>query len=368
MPVPFLDLKAQYKSIKREVDPAIQQVIDSCAFALGPAVEAFEKEFAAYCGTKHCVALASGTAALEFLIRAYDIGPGDDVITVTNSFFASAEAISLAGANPILVDCRAEDALIDISKIEAAITPTTRAIIPVHLYGQCADMDAIFDVAKKRKLIIIEDACQAHGSTYKGKKAGSFAFSAAFSFYPGKNLGAFGEAGAITTNDDHVAATVRMLRDHGMPKKYYHQLVGRNDRMDGIQGAVLSVKLRHLDVWNAARKKNADLYRKHLEGMKGVTLFKTHDDRGHNYHLFVVRVQNRDTVIEKLKTKGIATGIHYPVPIHLQPAYGDRNWKPGDFPVAEQLTNEILSLPMFPELTEAQIEEVCRALAEAVKG
>lgn len=362
MSVPFLDLKAQYRTIKPEIDPAVQSVIDACTFALGPAVEKFERAFAAYCGVKHCIGVGSGTAALELILRALDIGPGDEVITVANTFFASAEAVSLVGATPILTDCREEDALSNPEDIERRITEKTKAIIPVHLYGQCADMDALKTISKKHGIPLIEDACQAHGSTYKEKKTGSLGLAAAFSFYPGKNLGAFGEGGSVTTDDDALAATVRMLRDHGMPEKYKHSLVGYNERLDGIQGAVLEVKLKHLDRWNAARRKHASRYRKLLAGEPRIRLFAEHSDREQNYHLFVIRVPNRDNVQQNLKAKGIATGIHYPIPIHLQKAYAGMGWKKGDFPVAEKLADEILSLPMFAEMTEEQVEEVCEVL------
>ncbi len=365
MPVPFLDLKAQYQSIKSEIDPAMQSIVDSCAFTSGPAVEKFEKNFAAYCGTKHCIGVGNGTSALELILRAYDIGHGDEVITVTNSFFASAEAISLANATPVLVDCNENDALIDVLRIEAAITPKTKAIIPVHLYGQCADMDGVKLVAAKHNLIVIEDACQAHGSGYKGKNAGSLAHAAAFSFYPGKNLGAYGEGGAVTTDDDNITAKIRMLRDHGMSEKYKHQIVGRNERLDGLQGAVLDVKLKHLDAWNKARRSHAKLYREILSKESRVQLFDTYADRESNYHLFVIRVKNRDQVQAKLKEKGIATGIHYPIAIHMQEAYAGL-WKKGDFPVAEKTTPELLSLPMYAELTDAQIHEVCSALQDCL--
>ncbi len=364
MPVPFLDLQAQYRSIKKDIDPAIQHVIDTCAFALGPAVERFERAFAKYCGTRHCIAVGNGTSAIELILMAHGIGPGDEVITVANSFFASAEAISLVGATPVLIDCREDDALIDTTKIEAAVTAKTKAILPVHLYGQCADMDTVKAIAAKHNLLVLEDACQAHGSGYKGKRAGNLANAAAFSFYPGKNLGAYGEGGAVTTDDDGIAKKIRMLRDHGMSEKYKHAVVGRNERMDGIQGAVLDVKLKHLEQWNAARRSHAALYQDLLNDNPNVILFKTHADRVHNYHLFVVRVKNRDSVQAKLKAKGIQTSIHYPIPIHLQAAYSGK-WKPGDFPVSEQLANELLSLPMYAELTSKQIKEVCDALKAA---
>lgn len=339
----------------------MQAVIDSCAFALGPAVETFEKNFAAYCEAKHCIGVGNGTSALELPLRAYGIGEGDEVITVANSFFASAEAISLANATPVLVDCNEDDALIDVSKIEAAITPKTKAIIPVHLYGQMADMDAVMAIAKAHNLIVIEDACQAHGSAYKGKKAGSIGHAAAFSFYPGKNLGAYGEGGAVTTNDADIAKKIRMLRDHGMAEKYKHAIVGRNERLDGIQGAVLDTKLKHLESWNTKRRTHAKQYFELLKDNPKVTVFNVHDHNVSNFHLFVIRVKNRDEVQRKLKEKGIATGIHYPIPIHLQEAYAGM-WKQGDFPIAERITPELLSLPMFAELTEEQVKETCDAL------
>ena len=344
----------------------MQDVIDSCAFALGPAVERFEKAFAEYCGSKCCIAVGNGTSAIELILMAHGIGSGDEVITVANSFFASAEAVSLVGATPVLVDCREEDALMDTTKIEAAMTPKTKAILPVHLYGQCADMDAITIIAKKHNLLVIEDACQAHGSGYKGKRAGSLGDAAAFSFYPGKNLGAYGEGGGITTDDEVIAKKIRMLRDHGMAEKYKHAVVGRNERLDGIQGAVLGVKLAHLENWNIARRTHAKLYRELLKDNPNVTLFESHADRVHNYHLFVVRVKNRDAVQAKLKDKGIQTGIHYPIPIHLQEAYAGK-WQKDDFPVAENMAPELLSLPIFAEMTVVQIREVCDELKD-MKG
>jgi dTDP-4-amino-4,6-dideoxygalactose transaminase len=363
MSVPFLDLQAQYRSIKSEVDPAIQHVLDTSSYILGPSVEAFEKDFAAYCEVSNCIAVNSGTSALALLLQAYDIGPGDEVITVANTFFATAQAISELGATPVLVDCVLETGLMDPTLIEAAITPRTKAIIPVHLYGQPADMDAINAIGKKHGIIIIEDSCQAHGSRYNGKRAGSLAAGAAFSFYPGKNLGAYGEGGAVTTNDAAIAQKIRMLREHGSPKKYHHDMIGWNERMDGIQGAVLGVKLKHLDTWNAARRSHAHTYRELLP--KEILTMKNQDGNESVYHLFVIQVKDRDMMQQKLSEKGIATGIHYPVPIHLQPAYAGR-WKKGDFPNAEKLSDEILSLPMFPELTEIQIREVVEALKESI--
>lgn len=362
MPVPFLDLRAQYETIKNELDAAMREVIHSSAFALGPAVEAFERSFASYCGIRHCVGVNSGTAALTLLLRAYGIGKGDEVITVANTFFATVEAILHVGATPVLIDCEESTALMDVESIEAAITKKTKSIIPVHLYGQCADMEAINAIAKKSRLIVIEDACQAHGALCKGKKAGNFGDSAIFSFYPGKNLGAFGEAGAVVTNDAEIAKTIRVLRDHGQSKKYHHDAVGWNERMDGIQGAVLSMKLKHLDAWNAKRREHAKKYREHLVGCGDIQFFETRKDAEHIYHLFVIRTSKRDALQKHLKERSIDTGIHYPIPIHLLEAMKDYSWKTGRFPIAEKLAKEILSLPMYPELTERQIEEVCHAI------
>lgn len=364
MKVPFLDLQAQYRIMKPEMDDAIRRVLDSSAYALGPHVEAFEKAFAEYCGVKYCVGVASGTCSITMILKAYGIGPGDEVITAANSFFASAEAISNAGATPVLVDCERDTGLMDITKLEAAITPKTKAILPVHLYGQCADMDKVRAVADRHHLFVFEDAAQGHGATYKGKRAGSLSDAASFSFYAGKNLGAYGEAGGITTNDEKIAKTIRMLREHGSAVRYHHELIGYNERMDGIQGAVLSTKLPHLDAWNARRRELAMLYRQLLP--ESVVPMKEHEYGEGVYHLFVVRVAHRDDVQKKLADKGIATGIHYPVPIHLQPAYASRGWKKGDFFVAESMSHDILSLPMFPEMTEEQVREVCGALKDIV--
>lgn len=361
MHVPFLDLQAQYRPLKDDMRVAIDAVLDQSAYVLGPAVERFEKDFATYCGVSHCIGVNSGTAALALLMQAHGIGPGDEVITVANTFFATAEAIAEIGATPVLVDCEESTALIDATLIEAAITPRTKAIIPVHLYGQCADMDAIQAIATKHSLLVFEDACQAHGATYKGRRAGSLADGAAFSFYPGKNLGAYGEGGAVTVNDPGIAERIRMLREHGSKKKYHHDLIGWNERMDGIQGAVLGVKLPHLDSWNARRTEHANAYRARLNG--NVTCITQRDDGASSWHLFVIRTADREALQKHLTECGIQSLIHYPVPLHLQPAFGHR-WKKGDFPVAEKITEEILSLPLFPELTDAQREAVCDAVLE----
>lgn len=358
--IPFVDLRAQYETIRPDVDAAIRRVVESSTFVGGPEVENFERAFAAFCGAKHCVALNSGTAALHFLLRASGIGHGDEVITAANSFFASAEAISQAGATPVLVDCREEDALMDPSLLERAITPKTKAILPVHLYGQPADMDAILGVVEKHGLLVFEDACQAHGATYRGKTVGSLGHGAAFSFYPGKNLGAYGDGGAVTTDDDALAERIRMLRDHGSKKKYEHAIVGWNDRLDAVQAAVLLAKIPHLAAWNERRRAIADQYRAALPPW--VTPLAANDDRVSAMHLFVVRLKDRDAVKDALAERGIVTGIHYPIPIHEQPAY-DGRWKHGDFPVAERLSREILSLPMYPELTDEQVGQVTDALS-----
>lgn len=362
MPIPFLDLQAQYQSIKPEVDAAMQKVLDSSQYVLGPAVEQFERDFAAYCEVDHCVGLNSGTAALALLMQAYGIGHGDEVITVANSFFASASAISQIGATPILVDCREEDGLMNPDLIEAVITDRTKAIMPVHLFGQCADMDALNAIAKKHELLVIEDACQAHGATYNGKKAGNLGDAAAFSFYPGKNLGAFGDAGAAVTNDAAIAEKVRMLREHGMRQKYKHEAIGWTERMDGLQGAVLGVKLKHLDAWNAKRAEHVAHYRKELDGV--VRFFDQNATGQSANHLCVIRHPQRDALQKYLMDKGIHTIIHYPTPIHLQPAYANMGWSEGSFPVAEILAKEILSLPLYPEMTEEQTTTVCTAIKQ----
>ncbi len=365
MQIPFLDLPAQYRSLRPKVDEAMQAVLDAGTYASGPAVEAFEKDFAAYCEAEHCIGVNSGTAALVLLLQAHGIGPGDEVITVANTFFATAQAISTLGALPVLIDCAERTALMDPALLEQAITPKTKAIIPVHLYGQPCDMDAINGIAKAKNLLVFEDACQAHGATYKGKKTGSLADGAAFSFYPGKNLGAYGEGGAVTTNDAAIAKQVRMLREHGSSKKYHHDLVGWNERMDGIQGAVLGVKLPHLDAWNAARRRIADRYRAKLP--QTVRPLDLQPDAVSAWHLFVIRSADRDALQAHLQNQGVQTGIHYPVPIHLQPAYADRGWKAGDFPVAEALAKEMLSLPIYAELTDEQCDYVCEAVASFAK-
>jgi dTDP-4-amino-4,6-dideoxygalactose transaminase len=343
--------------LKEEINAAIQEVIAVNAFAGGPFVEKFERDFAPFCDCKHAIGVGNGTDALWLAMLALDIGPGDEVITVPNSFMATAEAISYTGAKPVFVDVDDGTCTMDPKLLERAITPRTKAIIPVHLYGQCADMDPILEIANRRKIPVIEDACQAHGATYKGRKAGSLGIAGCFSFYPGKNLGAFGEAGAITTNDEALAKRMQMFRDHGQAKKYYHAVVGWNARMDGIQGAVLRVKLKYLAKNNDLRRAHAARYDAGLKGLK-VTEKATYGSPV--YHLYVIRVRQRDAFMTSLSARGVGTAIHYPVAIHLQEAYASLGLKPGAFPVSEKAAQEIVSLPMFPELTEQQVETVIK--------
>ena len=358
MKVPYLDLKAQYESIRGEIGDAIQQVLDRTAFAGGPFVAQFEKEFAAFCGTQFAAGVGSGTDALWMALLGLGIGPGDEVVTVPDTFIATAEAISWCGAKPVFVDVDPVTYNMDPSKLEAAVTEKTKAIIPVHLFGQMADMDPILAIARKRKLFVIEDASQAHGAEYKGKKAGSIGDAGCFSFYPGKNLGAYGEAGAVVTNNEELDKKMRMLRDHGQAKKYYHSLIGWNARMDGIQGAVLSVKLKHLDAWTEARRRNAKRYDELLRNVPGVIVPVEAPYAKHVYHIYAIRVADRDRLIASLAEKDIHCGIHYPIPVHLLDAYKSLNLGKGSFPVAEKNAAEFVSLPMFAELSREQIETV----------
>jgi dTDP-4-amino-4,6-dideoxygalactose transaminase len=366
MVIPFLNLKAQHDPIRAELDSAIAEVIDANAFASGPFVERFEKRFATFCEVKHAIGVGNGTDALWLTLLALGVHRGDEVITVPNSFIATAEAISFTGATPVFVDVDNRTYTLDPAKLEEAITPRTKAIMPVHLYGQAADMDRIHEIARRHNIPVIEDSCQAHGAEYRGRKAGSIGLAGAFSFYPGKNLGAFGEAGAVTTNDDELAAKIRVLRDHGQAKKYFHSAIGWNARMDGIQGAVLEVKLRALANGNEARRAHAALYSQLLEGTPNITLPATAAYARHVWHLYVVHVPERDRVLQAMAQKGVSCAIHYPVPIHLQDCYRFLNLGVGSFPVAEQSAREALSLPMYPELTSAQIGHIAEALKSSV--
>ena len=368
MKVPFLDLKAHHEPLREQLDAAIAAVINSSAFAGGPFVASFERDFAAYCGAQAAIGLGNGTDALWLALLALGIGPGDEVITVPNSFMATAEAISLTGAKPVFVDVDERSYNMDASLLQAAITSHTRAIIPVHLFGQTADMDAILGIAGKRGIPVVEDACQAHGAFYNGMRAGTLGVAGCFSFYPGKNLGAFGEAGAAVTSAPELETKIRVLRDHGQARKYYHSHIGWNARMDGIQGAVLAVKLKHLDAGNACRRDHARLYDELLREVEGVVTPFAFDPSRHVYHVYAVRVKGRDQVLSAMADRGISCAIHYPVPIHLQEAYRGLGYREGDFPVAERCAKEFLSLPMFPELTEEQIHFVAAGLKACVNA
>jgi dTDP-4-amino-4,6-dideoxygalactose transaminase len=365
--IPLADLKAQYYSIKEEVDRAIAGILESSQFVLGKEVAAFEEEFAAYCGGGQAIGVNSGTSALHLALLAAGVGPGDEVITTPFTFVATVAAIYYAGATPVYVDIDPVSYNLDPARLDSAITPKTKVILPVHLYGQPADMDPILEIARRRGLKVIEDAAQAHGAEYKGHRAGSLAELACFSFYPGKNLGAYGEGGAVVTSNPEYARTIRMLRDWGQSRRYYHDLRGFNYRLEGMQGAVLRVKLRHLEGWTEARRSNAAIYEE-LLGNAGVVTPRQMSYARHVYHVYAIRAQNRDAMVQGLNAAGVQTGIHYPIPVHLQRAYRDPRFNEGDFPIAESVAREVLSLPMFPEMQRSQIETVCDAVkAQAIR-
>ena len=365
--IPYLDLKAQYRGIKDEIDAAVLRVLDSTQFILGEEVAAFEREFAAYCQATESVGVNSGTSALHLALIAAGVGPGDEVITTPFTFVATVAAIRYAGATPVFVDIEPDYFTIDPSKIESAITRRSRAITPVHLYGQPADMKPILEMARRRGLTVIEDAAQAHGSDYHGRRCGSLSEIAAFSFYPGKNLGAYGEGGALTTTRSDLATTCRVLRDWGQEKRYEHRLKGFNYRMDGIQGAVLRVKLRHLEGWTERRREVARWYAEALDP-DSVRLPKERPGCRHVYHVYAVRSDDRDGLRESLAGQAIQTGIHYPIPAHLQPAHEDLGYHAGDFPVAEAVAREVVSLPIYPEMNREQVQMVAAAVSEASKA
>jgi dTDP-4-amino-4,6-dideoxygalactose transaminase len=360
--VPFLDLKAHHQPIREQLDAAIRDVLDSGAFAGGPFVAKFEKEFAAYCGANHAVGVGNGTDALWLSLLALGVGRDDEVITVPGTFMATAEAISFCGARPVFVDIDETTYTMDPRCLEKAISPRTKAIIPVHLFGQTADMDPILEIATRHGIPVVEDACQTHGATYGGRKAGTIGAAGCFSFYPGKNLGALGEAGAVVTNDSDLCAKIQVLRDHGQARKYYHSQIGWNARMDGIQGAVLSVKLKHLDAANARRQSHALLYNHLLRGTPEAILPVQSPRNQHVYHIYAVRVRNRDQVLQAISDRGIGCAIHYPIPVHLQEAYRSLGYAAGSFPVAERCAEQFLSLPMYPELAKEQIQTVAQEL------
>ena len=363
--IPYADLRSQYRSIKPEIDAAVLRVLDSTQFILGEEVTAFEREFAAYCGTTDAIGVNSGTSALHLALLAAGVGPGNEVITVPFTFVATAAAIVYAGAKPVFVDIDPETFNMAPEAIERAITPRTKAIMPVHLYGHPADMDPILDVAKRRGLVVIEDAAQAHGADYKGRRCGSMGQTGCFSFYPGKNLGAYGEGGAVVTSDPGLARKIRVLRSWGEERRYEHAVKGFNYRMDGIQGAILGVKMKHLDPWTEARRALAATYQRLLAGSPA-SAPKVRQDVRHVYHQYAVRLEQRDRWRAHLADRGIQTAVHYPVPLHLQPAYRDLGYRAGDFPVAEAVSREILSLPFFPEMTDQQVQEVAGVIREGL--
>lgn len=363
--IQLVDLQAQYSTIRHEVDAAIQRVVSRADFVLGEEVASFERDFAAFCGAAQCVGVGSGTAALQLALAACGIGPADEVITTTHTFIATSEAISSVGAKPVFVDIEADGYNIDPYQLEAAITPRTRAILPVHLYGQPADMAPIMEIARRHDLKVIEDAAQAHGAVYRDRAVGTFGDAACFSFYPGKNLGAYGDAGAVVTSDAAIADRLRLLRNHGRRDKYEHLIEGYCERLDALQAAVLRVKLPHLATWNERRRAHAATYRE-LLGKLEVALPPAKPDTVPVYHLFVIRTANRDGVQKLLASRGIATGIHYPIPLHLQPAYHQLGYAKGSFPRTERAAAEILSLPMYAELSPEQLARVAEAIAEAL--
>jgi len=365
--VPFVDLKAQYQSIRHEIEPAVIKVLENAQFVLGPAVVDFEQKFATYTSCRYAIGVNSGTSALHVALLAAGVGPGDEVITVPNTFVATVAAITYTGATTRFVDINPVNFNMDPKLLEAAITPKTKVILPVHLYGQCADMDPILEIAKRHNLIVIEDCAQAHGAEYNKQRAGSMGAMGCFSFYPGKNLGAYGEGGAVVTDDDQYRQTMNYLRDWGGPK-YKHDMVAYNYRLHGVQGAVLGVKMKYIEAWTEARRLHARQYNERLAGVQGVVIPVEEKYARHVYHIYAIRVQNREHVISVLNEKGVQNGIHYPIPVHMQKGYQFLGYHKGQFPHSEKASDEVLSLPMFPEMTLAQIDEVCNAVKVAVQG
>ncbi len=359
--IPLLDLKAQYQSLKPEIDEAVGRVLADGAFILGPEVSAFEEEFAAYCGVRQAIAVNSGTSALHLALLAAGVGPGDEVITVPFTFAATVAAIRYTGATAVFVDIDPASFNMDVDQVENAITDRTKAILPVHLYGHPADMDPLTEIARRRGLVVIEDAAQAHGAEYKGQRTGGLGDLGCLSFYPGKNLGACGEGGAVTTNNPEFARTIRMLRDWGQERKYHHERLGYNYRLEGLQGAILRVKLRYLDRWIAARRSRAALYD---VSISSVSIPRSMPYARHAYCVYTIRTPRRDELQKELAARGVATAIHYPKPLHLQPAYSTPRYAEGDFPHSERAAREVLSLPIYPELTDAQVREVSAAVEE----
>jgi dTDP-4-amino-4,6-dideoxygalactose transaminase len=362
--IPIVDLKRQYQSLKLEIDAAIARTLENTTFILGPDVAAFEQDFAAYSGAEQGIGVNSGTSALHLALLAAGVGPGDEVITVPFTFIATAASVRYTGARPMFVDIDPATFNINPALIEAAITPRTKAILPVHLFGQCADMGRILEIARRHNLVVIEDAAQAHGAEYKGRRAGSLAAMACFSFYPGKNLGAYGEGGMVTTSDPEYAAKIRKMRDWGASKRYYHDIAGFNYRLEGLQGAILRAKFPHLDRWTEARRCNAARYTEILAGSGVITPVEMPYAK-HVFHCYVIRTVNRDRMVEQLTAAGIGVGVYYPVPIHLQEAYADLGYRRGQFPVSEELAGEVIALPVHPDLTEEEVDTVARAVLAA---
>jgi dTDP-4-amino-4,6-dideoxygalactose transaminase len=360
--IPFLDLRTQYQAIRSEILEAVTATLDSGTFVLGPEVAAFEEAFAPYAGASHAVGVNSGTAALQLALVVAGIGPDDEVITVPHTFVATVAAIMYVGARPVLVDIDPASYTLDPSCLEAAIGPRTKAIIPVHLYGQPADMDPIMDIARRHGLMVVEDAAQAHGAEYKGRRCGGIGDLAAFSFYPGKNLGAYGEGGAITTNREDYARTLRMLRDWGQETKYEHKLLGYNARLESIQASVLRVKMRHIDRWTAARRSIAERYDAGLAGLRHVLPPAIDPDRRHVFHIYAVRVRDRQGFMTFLGGEGVGTAIHYPFAVHTLEGYRTLGYQAGEFPIAEMVASEVVSLPMFPEMTDGMVDAVIAAV------
>jgi dTDP-4-amino-4,6-dideoxygalactose transaminase len=361
--IPLVDLKAQYRSIKTEIDSAVSEVLESCQFILGPRVEDFETSFADYCQARFAFGVNSGTSAIHLALLAAGVGPGDEVITVSYTFVATVAAILYTGAKPVFVDIDPLTCNIDPAKIEAAITPRTMVIMPVHLYGTCADMDPILDIARRHNVLVVEDAAQAQGAEYKGRRAGSMGALACFSFYPGKNLGAYGEAGAVVTNDEKYVDVIKQLRDQGQSAKYLHDRVGYNYRMEAIQGAVLGVKLKHLDAWTEARRELAEVYRQALSDSR-VRLLAEPAECKSVYHVFPLFSRERDELREHLHANGISTGVHYPIPVHLQRCFSNLGFGEGDLPLTEQVCREVLSLPMYAELEDATALKIAESVRQ----
>lgn len=367
MSIPLLDLKAQYLTIKEDIDQAIQRVLDSSKFVLGPEMNAFEKDMAAYCGVKEAVAVGNGTDALLLALRGLGVGPGDEVITTPFTFFASAETVAALGATPVFVDIDPVTLNMDLDQLEAKITPRTKAIIPVHIFGQMVDVERVMEIAARHDLKVIEDSAQAIGANYRGRKAGSIGNVGTFSFFPTKNLGAYGDAGMIVTDDENLAAHLRMLRFHGCRTKYYHEEIGYNSRMDELQAAILRVKFQHIDDWNAARREKGKIYDALLAGLP-LTLPGIDPAGTPVYHLYVLRTDKREELMAALKENGIASAIYYPVPLHLQRAFRNLGYKEGDFPVAEKACSQAMALPCYPELTREQQEEIAKVIKGVYRG